>query len=82
MPQSEQLCIVFVPALVVILTAAEQKKGAPLSEAQVLEIRDNAACISLPVEVAQAMDDSRGYPDISAENCWHEWQQLRAEVRP
>ncbi|UMZ09845.1 hypothetical protein I9018_20335 [Pseudomonas sp. MPFS] len=76
---TDQLCLVFVPALVAVLLNAETTKGMPLTEAQVLEIRDSAACIALPVEVALSMENERGYRDLVAEDCWAQWQQYRRE---
>ncbi|MFJ3409526.1 hypothetical protein [Pseudomonas protegens] len=76
---TDQLCLVFVPALVALLLNAENTKGRPLTEAEVLEIRDNAACIALPVAVALSMENQRGYRDLVAENCWEQWQQFRSE---
>lgn len=77
---TDPLCLVFVPALVAVLTAAEAKKGAPLTEAEACEIRDAATCIALPFSTALAMETERGYPDIVAEDCWNEWQRVRASV--
>lgn len=76
---TDQLCLVFVPALVAVLLNAETTKGMPLTEAEVLDIRDNAACIALPVEVALSMENERGYRDLVAEDCWAQWQQYRRE---
>lgn len=73
----DPLCLVFVPALVALLTAAEDKKGAPLTELEVCDIRDRATCVALPFSTALAMEAERGYPDIVAEDCWYEWQRVR-----
>lgn len=54
-------------------------QGHALTEAEVLEIRDSAACIALPVEVALSMENERGYRDLVAEDCWAQWQQYRRE---
>lgn len=77
---TDPLCLVCIPALVLLLKAAENRKGSPLNEAEVLEIRDNATCIAVPVSAAFAMEEERGYPDIAPENCWSEWQQARLSV--
>lgn len=69
----------FIPALIVVLTHAEQQKGAPLTEAEVLEIRDNATCMMSPRSMAQAMAEKRGYADLDPENVWAEWQAWVAE---
>ncbi|WP_076016098.1 hypothetical protein [Pseudomonas sp. ATCC PTA-122608] len=74
---ADPLCLVFVPALVAVLTAAEDRKGSTLTEAEVCDIRDRAVCITLPFSVALDMERERGYPDIVAENCWSEWQSRK-----
>jgi len=77
---NDPLCLVFVPALVAVLYAAEQQKGAPLTEQEVIDIRNNATCIKLPFRVALESEQKRGYPDIVAENCWEEWQSMRIQL--
>lgn len=71
---------VFIPALVVLLLHAEDKKGAPLTKHEVERIRDNAPCIMMDVDDVPKMDESRGYRDIDPENCWHDWQRTRREL--
>jgi uncharacterized protein YegJ (DUF2314 family) len=34
----------------------------------------------MTVADAAKMDESRGYRDIDPENCWYDWQHLRAEL--
>ena len=41
------LVIMPVPALVAVLTHAEDRKESPLAESEVLVIRDGAACVAL-----------------------------------
>lgn len=77
---TDPLCIVFVPALVALLKAAEDRKGSPLSEAEVLEIRDNATATAVPISAAFALEEERGYRDIVPENCWKEWQRVRSSL--
>ncbi|MCS4249581.1 MULTISPECIES: hypothetical protein [unclassified Pseudomonas] len=77
---TDPLCLVFVPALVAILTAAEAAKGAPLNETEVCAVRDAATCIALPFSAALAMETERGYPDIVPEDCWNEWQRVRPSL--
>jgi hypothetical protein len=74
---TEQLCIVFIPTLSAALKRAEADKGSPLSESEVLEVRDHATCVAVPFDVALQMESERGYRDLVAENCWNEWQRLR-----
>lgn len=74
---TDQLCAVFIPALVLLLKDAEARKGSPLSEAEVLAIRDGATCIAVPFDVALHMESDRGLRDVVAEDCWNEWQRVR-----
>ncbi|KNX77383.1 hypothetical protein DA83_01690 [Pseudomonas sp. 250J] len=75
---TDPLCLVFVPALVSLLKAAEDRKGSQLSEDEVLEIRDNATATAIPFSVAVALEKERGYEDIVPEECWKEWQRVRS----
>ena len=68
------------PALVILLVSAEDKKGAPLTMDEVHAIRDGGACIMMQAGDAHKMDDSRGYRDIDPENCWHDWQMARRDM--
>ncbi|WP_312934221.1 hypothetical protein [Pseudomonas sp.] len=77
MPEAP-LSLVFIPALVALLKAAEDAKGTPLDMQEVLDIRDKGVCIALPADEAAAMAMSRGYADIDPQHCWEEWQQVRA----
>lgn len=75
-----QLIPVFMPALVVILHAREREKGRPLTEQEVLEIRNNGVCMMMRVEHAIALDERRGYNDIDPERVWEQWQEARAHL--
>ena len=76
----EELIPVPVPALVAVLLNQENEKGSPLTEQEVLEIRDNAACIMMTISVASEMAESRGYDDLNPEYVWEQWQQARLEL--
>ena len=78
--ESDDLVPVFMPALVVLLVQAEDKKGTPLTKDEVHAIRDKGACIMMQAIDARKMDDSRGYRDIDPENCWHDWQMARRDM--
>jgi uncharacterized protein YegJ (DUF2314 family) len=69
----------FVPSLGSLLLAAEEKNGGPLTEAQVLAIRDQAAVIMMERKDADAMAAKRGR-DIDPENCWFDFQKLRRSL--
>jgi uncharacterized protein YegJ (DUF2314 family) len=77
---TDDLVPVFMPALVVLLVHAEDKKGTPLTKHEVHAIRDSGACIMMESGAARKMDDSRGYRDIDPENCWHDWQMARRDM--
>jgi hypothetical protein len=77
-----RLIIVHVPALVVVLLHEEQKKGSPLTEPEVLRIRDNGACIAMPEDVAAVVAEKRGYDDIDPERAWEQWQVARKQLLP
>ncbi len=76
----ENLKLVHVPALVAILLNAEGKKGSPLTEKEVLDIRDSSQCMAMPLDVAEKVAEERGYADIDPENAWVEWQSVRLEL--
>lgn len=70
-----------IPALGVLLLNLEKQNGAPLSQTEVLEARDKAVCMMLPLSAKQQMDEKRGYQDIDPENVWEGWLAFRAEVQ-
>lgn len=75
-----QLIPVFMPALVLLLRDSELKKGSPLTEQEVLDIRNKGTCMMLRVEHAIALDEKRGYNDIDPERVWEQWQEARARL--
>lgn len=77
---TDPLCLIFIPALVTLLKRAEDRKGSPLSEAEVLEIRDNASAMAVPFSAALALEKERGYEDIVPEECWQEWLRVRSSL--
>lgn len=79
-PPEDPLCLVFIPALVTILLDVEKKLGRPLTEPEVIAIRDKASCIAMPASQALMMEEKRSYPDIVAEAVWPEWQSARLQL--
>lgn len=67
---------VFMPALRVMLEAVEAKNG-PLTQEQVLTLRDRSPCITMDRRDAQALERKRGYADLDPELAWEQWQALR-----
>jgi hypothetical protein len=63
-----------------ILLRRENDKGSPLTEEEVLAIRDQSIAVMLPSTAAVEVCDKRGYDDINPEKCWSEWQQIRKQL--
>ena len=70
-----------IPALGVLLLNLEKQEGAPLSESEVIEARDKAVCMMLPLSAKVQMEEKRGYRDIDPENVWVEWLAFKAEAQ-
>jgi hypothetical protein len=66
MPEDKRI-LTFVPSLVSLLLGREESKGSPLTEQEVLEIRDKATVVALPADAAAAVASERGYRDIDAD---------------
>lgn len=71
----------FTPALIAVLLNRENAKGEPLTEQEVIEIRDSSVAIMVPRSMERALAASRGYDDIDPENVWAEWQRRRVELQ-
>lgn len=71
------LTLVFVPALVATLLAAENKAGRALTCEEVEAIRDESGCIALEPRDAQQMERKRGYADLEPALAWEQWQIAR-----
>ncbi len=76
---TDELVPVFIPPLATWLASAEATKGSRLTEAEVMRLRDGAACIMMTSEDAAKLVESRGYRDVEPENCWADWHRLRVE---
>ncbi|EOE6858088.1 hypothetical protein ACKS2O_000481 [Cronobacter dublinensis] len=67
------MALVFIPALIVLLTAKEKELGRELTQQEVETLRDNAVGMVMPGDIALKMNESRGYPDVDPKNVWHDW---------
>jgi hypothetical protein len=76
----EEIIITHVPSLVATLLNRERSKGEPLTEEEVIQIRDAAPCIAMTPEQRAAVDERRQYDDIVPEYAWEEWQVARIEL--
>lgn len=79
MTDQDELTPVFMPPLGTVLIAIEDDTGSPLTQDQVLLIRDSATCIMMKQADADELIQSRG-ADIDPENCWYDWQMLRRQL--
>lgn len=75
--QNEDTVRFFTPSLVATLLRVEREIGSPLSEAQVLQVLDQAVYIEIPSGLLPAMIEERGYEDIDPDHCWEQWQEAR-----
>jgi hypothetical protein len=77
----EPVVTVFLNPLVVLLAGRERQKGSALTEAEVLEVRDNAACMRMPLSQAEkfyaSLDAQMPIPRLNPERIWEEWQAAR-----
>ncbi len=71
------IVVVPIPPLVTLFMALEKQKGEPLTEAEVTNARDKAACITMTVSHRDQLAESRGFADINPEMAWPEWQAIR-----
>ena len=74
----EGLGVLFMPSLASLLDHAEDLKGSPLTEAEVVKLRDGAKVVVTPTDVVRAVEESRGYPEVDPFNAWETWQALRS----
>ena len=77
MSGDEKLIIYPIPSLVATLLNREKAKGSPLTESEVLHIRNTCRCVAMPADVAAKIDAERGYRDINPEHVWEQWQEVR-----
>ena len=83
-PAAEPMITVFLNPLSMLLAARERQKGSPLTEAEVLEVRDGAACTQMPRSQAErfyaALDVQMPIARLDPERIWEEWQAVRDRV--
>jgi hypothetical protein len=77
----QELVFTFIPALQVLLTAIEEKRGKPLTKKDVEATRDQGACIAMEPRDAQKLERERGYSDLDPELAWEQWRLVRPQAR-
>jgi hypothetical protein len=75
---------VFLNPLAMLLAGRERQKGSPLTEAEVLEVRDEAACALMPLSRAEkfyaSLDAQMPIPRLDPERIWEQWLAIRDRV--
>ena len=75
---------VFLNPLAVLLAEREKQKGAPLTEPEVVDVRDTAACTFMPLSQAEqfyaSLDAQMPIPRLHPERLWEQWQSLRQHL--
>ncbi len=73
----EKMVEVYIPALVALLTRAEELAERELTKEEVLRIRDDSETVSQPLSAMPNFINQRGYHDLYAPEAWEEWQAYR-----
>jgi hypothetical protein len=80
----EPMVTVFLNPLITLLAGRERQKGSPLTEHEVLEVRDSAACTRMPLSQAEmfyaSLDGQMPIPTLNPERIWEEWQEVRVSL--
>lgn len=76
----EGLVLLFIPALVAMVTRAEQLKGAPVTREELLRIREISPVLVSEAEPAQAVEEQRGYADLDLNDPWGSWLALHGRL--
>lgn len=75
----QRLRMSFVPALLTLLTAKRRAKGAPLTDAEILAVRDGGVCVATEWRDAREVERARGYADLDdPERVVEVWKELEA----
>jgi hypothetical protein len=80
----EPMVTVFLNPLAMLLAGRERQKGSPLTEAEVLAVRDSASCTRMPLSQAEkfyaSLDAQMPIPRLNPERIWEEWQAVRVSL--
>jgi hypothetical protein len=75
---------VLVQPLFVLLTAREKEKGAPLTQEEVVAVRNSASCkVMSPLQAERfnaALHGKLNVPFIDPLYCWEQWQTVRQSL--
>jgi hypothetical protein len=80
-----KLVKVYLNPLIMLLAGAEKQNGRPLTQEEVLHIRDTAVSVMMTPEQAKkfykSMDAQVPVHRMNPDRVWEEWQEIRNEVR-
>lgn len=75
---------VYLNPLHAMLHAAEKSKGSPLSEVEVLQVRDTTVAVDMTPEQAErfyaSLDAQVSVHRMNPDRVWEEWQEIRGVV--
>ena len=75
---------VYLNPLHAMLHAAEKQKGAPLTEAEVLHVRDTTVAVEMTEEQAErfyaSLDAQVEVHRMNPDRIWEEWQEIRDQI--
>lgn len=78
------LVTVYLNPLHALLYSSEKRKGSPLTQEEVLRIRDNAVSIQMTEEQAAkfyaALDARVNVYRMNPDYIWEEWQEIRDHI--
>jgi hypothetical protein len=76
---------VFLNPLAMLLAGRERQKGSPLTETEVLEVRDSTLCTPMPISKAETyyreIYSKSPIPWLEPSNLWSEWQAIRDKIQ-
>jgi len=73
---------VFIPSQASVLLGCELEKGKPLTEQEVIAIREQCRTVVISKSEALRLAERRGYKDIDPMRSWETWQKLRKKMKP
>jgi hypothetical protein len=77
---TDELIIIPVPSLIATLISGENRKGSPLTENEVNEIRNNCPSIAMTIDQYNKVSEARGYHDINPEQAWKQWSDYKLAI--
>ncbi|MNV33815.1 hypothetical protein D3C71_1252000 [compost metagenome] len=83
-PDEQRKVTAYLNPLHALLHAAEKSKGSPLTEAEVLQVRDTTIAVEMTEEQAamfyMSLDAQVEVYRMNPDRIWEEWQEIRAHV--